>query len=304
MERPIEEHLQAVKKLLRYVTGTLSYGLRYEQRPRTAQIIGYSDADHGGNIDNRKSTSGTFFFLGKCLISWGHDRWDVQKSYEQDDHCLHLLAELSNTPDFKPNYRLTNGLIRYKGKLLIVSKGELRQKLITAFHSSAFGGHSGEKGNNSEAQINIPLAKTEAASDRVRQIQPYRHTSLAAHNSVKLHSKYYGPFQVLAQNGNAAYRLLFPEGCSLHDVFHVSQLKRHIGCKVIPSKELPLVDPKGTVKVAPEEILEHRLFPRNNEPVVQWLIKWINLPIEAATWEDAQFIQKVFPSFYPRGQGS
>ncbi|WVZ63126.1 hypothetical protein U9M48_012785, partial [Paspalum notatum var. saurae] len=70
MEWPTEEHLQAVKKLLRYVAGTLNYGLRYEQRPRTAEIVGYSDADHGGDIDNRKSTSGTFFFLGNCLISW------------------------------------------------------------------------------------------------------------------------------------------------------------------------------------------------------------------------------------------
>ncbi|KAJ1268476.1 hypothetical protein BS78_07G138400 [Paspalum vaginatum] len=66
----LEEHDQAVKGLLRYVAGTLNYGLRYERRPGTAQIVGYSDADHGSDIDNRKSTSGTFFFLGNSLISW------------------------------------------------------------------------------------------------------------------------------------------------------------------------------------------------------------------------------------------
>ncbi|KAK8448440.1 hypothetical protein SEVIR_7G012052v4 [Setaria viridis] len=35
-----------------------------------AHFIGYSDSDHAGDIDTSKSTSGMFFFLGKCLVSW------------------------------------------------------------------------------------------------------------------------------------------------------------------------------------------------------------------------------------------
>jgi hypothetical protein len=35
---------------------------------------------------------------------------------------------------------------------------------------------------------------------------------------------------------------------------------------------LTLLDAKGNIKVAPEAILERRLIPRNNEPVVQWFI--------------------------------
>jgi hypothetical protein len=99
--------------------------------------------------------------------------------------------------------------------------------------------------------------------------------------------------------GSVSYKLLLPEGCLLYPTFHVSQLKKHIGRKVIPSPELPLVDAAGNVKVYPESILERRMIPRNNEPVVQWLIKWVNLPTTAATWEDAYFIQDVFPSFHP-----
>lgn len=131
------------------------------------------------------------------------------------------------------------------------------------------------------------------------KIQPYRHTSLSTHRSLKLHSKYYGPFRVLARIGSTAYQLLLPEDCQLHDVFHVSQLKKHLGPKVVPSSELPLVDNKGNVKVGPMQILERRLIPRNNEPMVQWLIQWLNLPSSEATWEDAAFIRKVFPSFHP-----
>ncbi|WVZ49776.1 LOW QUALITY PROTEIN: hypothetical protein U9M48_001105 [Paspalum notatum var. saurae] len=107
-----------------------------------------------------------------------------------------------------------------------------------------------------------------------------------------LHSKYYGPFRVLEQIGRAAYKILLPEGCSLHDIFHVSQLKKHLGPKAVPSADLPLIDSKGTIKVAPAALLNRRLIPRNNEPVVQWLIQWLNLPPSEATWEDASFIRK------------
>jgi hypothetical protein len=102
----------------------------------------------------------------------------------------------------------------------------------------------------------------------------------------------------LAKVGETAYKLLLPEGCKLHSTFHVSQLKKHIGNKVVPSPDLPLVDDVGNVKVFPETILQRRAIPRNNEHVAQWLIKWVNLPTTSATWEDATFIQAVFPSFH------
>jgi hypothetical protein len=66
------------------------------------------------------------------------------------------------------------------------------------------------------------------------KLQPYRNTSLSAHRSLKLHSKFYGPFRVLDRIGKTAYKLLLPEGCQLHNVFHVSQLKKHLGPKAVP----------------------------------------------------------------------
>jgi hypothetical protein len=69
LERPTEEHLQAVKKILRYITGTLQYGLRYGRRMRTTRLVGYCDSDLTGDIDTRKSTTCALFFLGKSLVS-------------------------------------------------------------------------------------------------------------------------------------------------------------------------------------------------------------------------------------------
>uniref|UniRef100_A0A453NVL0 Chromo domain-containing protein n=1 Tax=Aegilops tauschii subsp. strangulata TaxID=200361 RepID=A0A453NVL0_AEGTS len=53
----------------------------------------------------------------------------------------------------------------------------------------------------------------------------------------------------------------------------------------------------------PEAILDRKLIPRPQGdisiPVVRWLVKWLNLPVEEASWEDSAFIQKIFPDFQP-----
>ncbi|XP_066365482.1 uncharacterized mitochondrial protein AtMg00810-like [Miscanthus floridulus] len=63
MEKPTTEHLATVKRVLRYVAGTLHFGCHYK-RKKEAQLIGYSDSDLAGDIDTRKSTTGVVFFLG------------------------------------------------------------------------------------------------------------------------------------------------------------------------------------------------------------------------------------------------
>ena len=85
MQRPTTEHEQAVKRILRYIAGTY-YGLHYPRCPGTGHFIGYSDSDIAGDIDTSKSTSGTLFFLGKCLISWQSVKQQVValSSYEAE----------------------------------------------------------------------------------------------------------------------------------------------------------------------------------------------------------------------------
>jgi hypothetical protein len=110
------------------------------------------------------------------------------------------------------------------------------------------------------------------------------------------------PYKVLKKIGEVAYRLLLPPHGQLHPVFHVSQLKKHIGPRVVPSPDLPLVDTEGNIRVAPEAVLARRVVPRNNEPIVQWQIKWVNLLETTASWEDEAFIGKVFPSFHTQSR--
>ena len=58
MERPTVEHQQAGKHILRYVAGTLDYGLHYAMEPGVVHFVGYCDSDLAGDIDTSKSTSG------------------------------------------------------------------------------------------------------------------------------------------------------------------------------------------------------------------------------------------------------
>jgi Reverse transcriptase (RNA-dependent DNA polymerase) len=66
---PKESRLVALKRILRYVKGTLNLGLWYG-RQIEFNLIGFTDADFAGDRLDRKSTSGTCQFLGGSLVSW------------------------------------------------------------------------------------------------------------------------------------------------------------------------------------------------------------------------------------------
>ncbi|XP_021971100.1 uncharacterized mitochondrial protein AtMg00810-like [Helianthus annuus] len=63
------DHYQEVKRILRYLKGTLAYGLHYT-RPTHTALLGYSDADWTRCLETRRSTYGYSIFLGGNLISW------------------------------------------------------------------------------------------------------------------------------------------------------------------------------------------------------------------------------------------
>ena len=130
------------------------------------------------------------------------------------------------------------------------------------------------------------------------KMAPYRLAAFGFCGALNLQHKFYGPFLIPQKVGKVAYKLQFPEHVKIHPVFHVSQLKKHIGPKAIPSPNLPMVTEDGTVKTGPATVLQVRQIPRHNLLVVQWYIQWENLPPEDATWEDADFIKYTFPDFF------
>ncbi|KAK1629158.1 hypothetical protein QYE76_003473 [Lolium multiflorum] len=73
MHAPREPHWAAVKRILRYIHGTMDFGLSLHASTAT-DIVAYSDADWAGCPDTRRSTSGYCVYFGPSLISWSSKR--------------------------------------------------------------------------------------------------------------------------------------------------------------------------------------------------------------------------------------
>ncbi|GJV68596.1 hypothetical protein Tco_1484105 [Tanacetum coccineum] len=67
--RPTEKHLHTVKRIFRYLRGTVNWGLWYPKDSSIA-LTEFGDADHASCQDTRRSTSGSMQFLGDRLVSW------------------------------------------------------------------------------------------------------------------------------------------------------------------------------------------------------------------------------------------
>ncbi|WVZ81518.1 hypothetical protein U9M48_028885 [Paspalum notatum var. saurae] len=71
MEGPRKDHMAAVKHPLCYVAGTINYGLWYSGGGGgEIRLLGYSDSDLAGDVNDRKSTTGLIFYLGANPVTW------------------------------------------------------------------------------------------------------------------------------------------------------------------------------------------------------------------------------------------
>ena len=66
---PRESHLNAIKRIFKYLSESLHLGLWYP-KSSSFNLISYSDADFVGSLLDRKSTFRTYQFLRQCLVSW------------------------------------------------------------------------------------------------------------------------------------------------------------------------------------------------------------------------------------------
>ncbi|XP_073121221.1 secreted RxLR effector protein 161-like [Henckelia pumila] len=69
MHSPSNHHLGVAKRVLRYIAGTVGFGLWYDHIS-DFKLLGFTDSDWAGCLEDRKSTSGYVFNLGSAAISW------------------------------------------------------------------------------------------------------------------------------------------------------------------------------------------------------------------------------------------
>jgi hypothetical protein len=86
--------------------------------------------------------------------------------------------------------------------------------------------------------------------------------------------------------------LELPQGSKIHNVFHVSCLKKALGQHIRPIEVLPPMDEEGQLVLIPKEVLEVREKRLRNRSIKEYLIRWKDLPIEDATWEGERVVRE------------
>jgi hypothetical protein len=122
-------------------------------------------------------------------------------------------------------------------------------------------------------------------------LQPYKHSSLNMSKVEKIKARFYGPYWVICKVGEVAYELELPEERHIHNVFHVSCLKKEVGQFINTSEEIPPLDEEGQLELVPEKILELRERRFRSRVIRECLVRWRVLMINDATWESEHILQ-------------
>jgi len=86
MQNPQEHHWKAVKRILRYLAETTTHSLLI-RRSLSMDILAFSDADWGSDVDDRKSTTGYCVYLGSNIITWSsHKQKVVSRSSSEAEY--------------------------------------------------------------------------------------------------------------------------------------------------------------------------------------------------------------------------
>ena len=120
------------------------------------------------------------------------------------------------------------------------------------------------------------------------RFNPYKQTTMKGKGSENLKSRFYGPYKVIQKVGEVAYQLELPMGSKIHNVFHVSCLKKVMGQHISVSDTLPPLDDEGQLVLIPNKILRTRESRLRSRTIKKYLVQWKDLPSEEATWEDEQ----------------
>ena len=120
MEDPKQSHWKAIKRILRYIQGTKSLGLFYSSTS-DYNLVGYSDSDWCGDVDDRKSTSGYLFFMGETAFTWYSKKQPIvslstcEAEYVSASYCVchaiwlrRLLGELKIPQQRSTEIRIDN----------------------------------------------------------------------------------------------------------------------------------------------------------------------------------------------------
>lgn len=104
-------------------------------------------------------------------------------------------------------------------------------------------------------------------------VQPYRQSTLKKSDVEKLKPHYYGLFRVIKRVREVAYELDLPVESRVHNVFHVSRLKKALGHHIVPSTMLPPLDDEGKFVLVPKAIIDFKERNLRQHTITEHLVK-------------------------------
>jgi hypothetical protein len=91
-----------------------------------------------------------------------------------------------------------------------------------------------------------------------------------------------------------------PKDCQIHNVFHVSLLRKHLGSITPLSSQLPPLADDSSILPQPASILARREIQKGKyHPKAEVLVKWVGASDDDATWENEWQFFKSYPHFRP-----
>jgi len=86
------------------------------------------------------------------------------------------------------------------------------------------------------------------------RLQPYQQSSLKQKGAEKLKPRFYRPYRVICRIGQVAYELELPQGSKIHNIFHVSCLKKALGQQVTVTNELRSLSQENSIPIVDDLI--------------------------------------------------
>eukprot|EP00253_Pinus_taeda_P028544 PITA_28544 len=161
------------------------------------------------------------------------------------------------------------------------------------------------------ANLKVAQDRQKSYADRKRNFKEFqvgehvyvriraKKSTLQLSGCAKLAPRFCGPFQILARIGPVAYQLALPNHIRVHNVFHVSVLKKYIyDPKHIISWQDIQVEPEGEFLVEPVSILDRRRAVLRKRAIIQVKVQWQHFRPNEATWEDEQNMKEAYPELF------
>jgi hypothetical protein len=115
------------------------------------------------------------------------------------------------------------------------------------------------------------------------KVRPYVQISIAPQSCQKLSFRFFDPYRILQRVGAMAYKLDLPVHARIHNVVHVSQLKKHVLSDTPVSSDISVIQLDNDL--IPAGWLQHRLIRKGGTTSQRVLVCWKGLPPSLATWE-------------------